>query len=101
MSTDAENDQSGIPDGDSNADPQIGQEIGQESTGEQRPVTRVLYSQRDFVEEMDRTLRDFPDPADEYYALFNPINRVPVLYFNPYDIQDDFDPFDIGEFINM
>lgn len=66
-------------------------------------VNNGPYTAADFDQELRDVMNAFPfDPEDDgYYGLFNPALRTPVLVYNPYRIQSDFDAFDIGEFSNM
>ncbi|EEP75609.1 predicted protein [Uncinocarpus reesii 1704] len=61
------------------------------------------YAATDFDQELRNVMNAFPFDADDdgYYGLFNPALRTPVVVYNPYRIQGDFDAFDIGELGNM
>lgn len=61
------------------------------------------YTAADYEQELRDVMNAFPfDPEDDgYYGLFNPALRTPVVVYNPYRIQSDFDAFDISEFSNM
>ena len=58
-------------------------------------------TQRNAVQDMRLAAADFPSHNDEYYGLFNPAIRRPILRFNPYTMQDQFNAFDITQYIDL
>ncbi|KAI1910784.1 hypothetical protein LOZ39_003445 [Ophidiomyces ophidiicola] len=61
------------------------------------------YTAADFEQEIRSVMNAFPFDAedDSYYGLFNPALRTPVVVYNPYRIQSDFDAFDVGEYTDI
>ena len=61
------------------------------------------YTAADFNDELRTAMNAFPFEAEDngYFALFNPALRTPVLVYNPYRIQSEFDAFDIGDYVDM
>ncbi|PGH08309.1 hypothetical protein AJ79_05996 [Helicocarpus griseus UAMH5409] len=59
------------------------------------------YTAQDFDHELRNAMNEYPIAPDEngYFTLFNPELRDPVYIYNPYRIQSEFDPYDIGDFI--
>lgn len=50
--------------------------------------------------DVQRALEDYPDKYPYNYH-FHPAVDQPILAFDPALIQDNFDPFDLGDFINF
>jgi hypothetical protein len=50
--------------------------------------------------DVQRCLEDYPDEYP-YAPHFHPDMANPIIAFDPTVIQDDFDPFDIGNFVNF
>ncbi|KAK2804546.1 hypothetical protein FQN51_001747 [Onygenales sp. PD_10] len=63
----------------------------------------VPYTVGEFDHQLRSAMNDFPIAPDDngYFTLFNPELRNPVYIYNPYNIQNDFDPYDIGDYIEM
>lgn len=67
------------------------------------PTIEGPYTAEDFDQELRTAMNEFPIAPDDngYFTLFNPELRNPVYIYNPYRVQNDFDPYDIGEYIDM
>ncbi|OAX78437.1 hypothetical protein ACJ72_07256 [Emergomyces africanus] len=67
------------------------------------PATDGPYTAEDFDRELRAAMGEFPVAPDDngYFTLFNPELRSPVYIYNPYCIQSDFDPYDIGGYIDL
>ena len=50
--------------------------------------------------DVQHALEDYPDEYP-YAHHFHPATEHPILAFDPTVVQDDFDPFDLGSFINF
>lgn len=50
--------------------------------------------------DVQRALEDYPDEYP-YAHHFHPEVGVPILAFDPNVIQDDFDPFDLGDYVEF
>nr|ABO87596.1 alpha box protein [Histoplasma capsulatum] len=66
-------------------------------------VNPTPYTAEDFDQELRTAMNEFPIAPDDngYFTLFNPELRNPVYIYNPYRVQSDFDPYDIGQYIDM
>ncbi|EDN03304.1 predicted protein [Histoplasma mississippiense (nom. inval.)] len=67
------------------------------------PTLESPYTAEDFDQELRTAMNEFPIAPDDngYFTLFNPELRNPVYIYNPYRVQSDFDPYDIGQYIDM
>lgn len=67
------------------------------------PKNITPYAAADFDNELQTAMNAFPFAAEDngYFALFNPSLRTPVLIYNPYRIQSEFDAFDIGDYVDI
>ncbi|PGH26681.1 hypothetical protein AJ80_01627 [Polytolypa hystricis UAMH7299] len=63
----------------------------------------MAYASADLDQELRDVINSFPfAPEDNgYYGPFNPALRTPVVVYNPYRIQGDFDAFDIGHYVDL
>lgn len=50
--------------------------------------------------DVQRALEDYPDEYPYNYH-FHPAVNQPIVSFDPTIVQDDFDPFNIGDFVNF
>nr|ABS19622.1 alpha-box mating type protein [Coccidioides posadasii]KMM66147.1 mating-type protein MAT-1 [Coccidioides posadasii RMSCC 3488] len=73
--------------------------IAQNLANSAAAANNALYTAEDFEQELRNVMNAFPFDAEDdgYYGLFNPALRTPVVVYNPYRVQGDFDAFDIGE----
>ncbi|OJD18683.1 hypothetical protein AJ78_01298 [Emergomyces pasteurianus Ep9510] len=67
------------------------------------PATDGPYTAEDFDRELRTAMGEFPIAPDDngYFTLFNPELHNPVYIYNPYCVQSDFDPYDIGSYIDL
>ncbi|KAI5295688.1 hypothetical protein KEM52_000536 [Ascosphaera acerosa] len=64
-------------------------------------LSETPYHAAEFDTKLRNAINQFRQEDDSYLALFNPTAQAPVVVYNPYEVQDDFDAFEIGGYIPM
>ena len=65
-------------------------------------ISNPQFNAAVFEEDLRNSMNDYQFQAhDEYYGLFNELNRSPPGVYNPYRVRSEFDPFDINEYLDM
>ncbi|EGE78810.2 hypothetical protein RJZ56_002893 [Blastomyces dermatitidis] len=68
------------------------------------PTIENSYTAENFDQELRTAMSEFPIAPDDNgcFTFFNPELRNHSIYpYNPYHLQSDFDPYDIGEYLDL